>query len=233
MASEGGNAKKGQTAGMIAGGGIGAVAGGPAGAALGMAAGGAIGGVVGGMFDKDEGPDYSPVTAQFAARNAQIGEFSRNLASARAKYLSSLNNMYNTAYARFSGNAEAGFANRGMSVSGGAFASALARKSAEFQSQLEPTVYQAESNDLKSVDNAYGANSAGYMSAISGGPALKYGADRQDSRDMGGFVGKLGLMYAGKKMGLYDNPNSTFNSDVPSSTNNSIPTKMDWSSEGF
>ncbi len=34
------------------------------------------------------------------------------------------------------------------------------------------------------------------QSARSGGPMAMYNADRQDQQDLGGFVGKLGLMAA-------------------------------------
>lgn len=194
--------------------GVGAAVGGPAGAMIGAS----MGGMVGGMFDKDSGPDYTNVTNQFNARNAQIAGFAKQLAGARAKYLSSLNNMYNSAYARFSGNAEAGFASRGMSVSGGAFASTLAKQTAQYQSELEPLAFQAEREDLSRVDSAYGANSGSYMGAISGGPGMQYQAENQNMRDIGGFAGQLAMMKYGSTLrnsanapgatpsGAYENP---------------------------
>lgn len=144
-----------------------------------------------GMFGPKSKPDYSGVTNQYNQRQSQIGEFAKSLASSRAKYLTSLNRMYNNAYARFSGNAEAGFANRGLAVNGGAFASALARKTAEYSDAGATAEAGMEREDLRSVDGAYGANSNGYMSAISGGPAMQFGADRQDSAALGGFLSKL------------------------------------------
>lgn len=146
------------------------------------------------LFGGGGGPDYSGVTAQYNARNAQIGAFAANLAQSRAKYMTSLNNMYNDAYSRFSGNAEARFANRGMSVSGGAFASTLAKEAGRMSFEGANLSAGMEREDLNSVDKAYGANSGGYMSAISGGPGMSYGADREDQRAIGGFIGKLGMM---------------------------------------
>lgn len=87
-------------------------------------------------------------------RRSEIDKFEVSLNQARSRYLSSLGNMYNTAYARFAGNAEAGFANRGLAVSGGAFASALAMETASNQASLEPLAYSAEREDLGSVDAA-------------------------------------------------------------------------------
>lgn len=176
-------------------------------------AGQALGGLaaygIGQLLGPDGGPDYSNVTDQYNKRNSQISEFAQNLASARTKYLSSLNNMYNTAYARFSGNAEAGFAARGLQVNGGAFASTLAKQTALYQSQLEPQVYQAEASDLKSVDSAYGANSNSYLSAISGGPMAQYNGARQDAASAGGFANSLinaGFRAYGNRQDAYGNP---------------------------
>lgn len=89
-------------------------------------------------------------------RRAEIDKFETNLNAARGRYLQSLGNMYNTAYARFAGNAEAGFANRGLAVNGGAFASTLARETASNQANLEPLAYSAEREDLGAVDAARG-----------------------------------------------------------------------------
>lgn len=174
---------------------------------IGTAIGGAVGFAQdafgkGGFLAGDDGPDYSKVTDLYNQRNAQIGQFAASLASARAKYLTSLNNMYNSAFARFSGNAEAGFANRGLAVNGGAFASALAKKTAEYQSQLEPSVFEAEGKDLRSVDAAYGANNGNYMQSIAPGAGMAYKQENDNMTNIGGFVGKLGLMYAGSRMGV-------------------------------
>lgn len=161
------------------------------GAGVGLVAGAATG------FMTKKGPDYSNVTNQFKARNAQIASFAASLGAARAKYMTSLNNMYNDAYTRFSGNAEAGFAGRGMAVNGGAFASALARESGRMSFEGANLAAGMEREDLRSVDNAYAGNGSGYMSSISGGPALQYNADREDMRSIGGFAGKLAMMKAG------------------------------------
>lgn len=205
--------------------GDGAMQGAVSGAASGAAAGpwgaligGAAGGLMGALSPQKKGPDYSNITNLYNQRNIQIGQFAASLADARAKYLTSLNNMYNTAYSRFSGTAEAGFANRGLAVNGGAFASTLAKQTALYQSQLEPAVYQNEREDLGTIDKAYGANTNGYMTAISGGPALAFGADREDSKAFGaaasGLVGKLGGAFAnymgnrGSRSNLLDLGNS-------------------------
>ena len=166
---------------------------------IGTAVGAGVGAGMGFLGGK-KGPDYSNITRLYNERATQIGAFAQSLASARAKYLTSLNNMYNNAYARFSGTAEAGFANRGMSVSGGAFASALARKAAEYQDAGDVAAVGMEREDLGRIDQAYGANTGAYMGAISGGPGATFAADREDMRALGGFAGKLAMMKYGNKL---------------------------------
>lgn len=171
----------------------------PVGALLGATAGLGMG-----FMGGKKGPDYSKVTDLYNKRQAQIGAFAANLARARAKYMTSLNNMYNDAYSRFSGNAEAGFASRGMSVSGGAFASTLAKEAGRMSFEGANLAAGMEREDLYGVDKAYGANSGSYMSAISGGPGQQFSADREDMRSIGGFAGKLAMQYASSKKGADD-----------------------------
>lgn len=147
-------------------------------------------------FGKKKGPDYSGVKNQFEARNSQISAFAQSLASARAKYMTSLKSMYDNAYSRFSGNAEAGFASRGMSVSGGAFASTLARETGRMQQEGDVLAADMERDDLRSVDNAYGANSNGYMSAISSGPTAQYTGDRADTAGFASALGSAASVYS-------------------------------------
>ena len=177
---------------------------------------------------KSAGPDYSNVTKLYNERAAQIGAFAQNLASARARYLTSLNNMYNNAYARFSGNAEAGFASRGLAVNGGAFASALAKKTAEYQDAGDVAAVGMEREDLGRIDQAYGANTGAYMGAISGGPGATFTADREDMRALGGFAGKLAMRYAGSRQDAYGNrPGSEYGTDYSSPVTNWRSNQLD------
>lgn len=112
---------------------------------------GAAGGIIGGMFDSAETPWYDE--NWFNQRADQISKFEISLNQARTRYLASLGNMYNQAYTRFSGNVEAGFASRGLAVNGGAFASALAKKTADYTAELTPTAYSAEREDLNNIAN--------------------------------------------------------------------------------
>ena len=173
------------------------------------------------MFGPKQGPDYSNVTERFNARNTQISEFAKKLAASRAKYMTSLNNMYNDAYSRFAGNAEAGFASRGMSVSGGAFASTLARETGRMSFEGANLEAGMEREDLRSEDAAYGGNSGAYMSAISGGPGMSFNADREDMRSIGSFAGKLAMMKYGKNLGKTDAYGNDFGSKYE--TNYSSP----------
>lgn len=179
--------------GAATGAGIGFMVGGPIGAGVGAAAGLAGGGfLMGGS--KAPGLDYGMIKD----RRAEIGLFEQNLAAARARYLTSLGNMYNQAYTRFTQNAEPGFAARGLQINGGAFASALASKTADYQAQLEPAAYQAEQQDLMAAEtmrqNLFGSVfGAGSQMSLQG-----WNADREDMRSIGGFAGQLAMMGANK-----------------------------------
>lgn len=151
-------------------------------------------------FGRKSGPDYSAVYDRFNARQLQISQFAAGLAQARARYLTSLGNMYNDAFARFSGNAEAGFANRGLAVSGGAFASALARETGRYQAELTPLAYQAEREDLASVDNAYGANSGAFMNALMGQANLGYQGQRAAEAGFANTLGQVGALYQSSRL---------------------------------
>lgn len=159
-------------------------------AGLGMSAYGAFKGGSG------SAPDYGQAGQLYTLRRQEIGDFAQQLAGARASYLTSLNNMYNQAYSRFSGNAEAGFAARGLQVNGGAFASALANKAADYQAQLAPMAFQAEREDLNSVNNAYAQAAGMNASMVSGGPMAQFDANRQNAGGFGQLLGQYGMMAA-------------------------------------
>lgn len=182
--------------------GQGAATGAMSGAAMGAAAGpwgAAIGGVVGGVaggFMTPKAPQAWWDDGWFNDRRNQIEDFEKNLAGSRARYLTSLGNMYNQAYARFSGNAEAGFANRGLSVNGGAFASALARQTADYQAQMEPQAFQMEREDLGKVQDLYGGLFSTKVGAKSGAHNMNALNARAEQQSLGNFIGQLGMMGA-------------------------------------
>lgn len=144
-----------------------------------------------GAFGPKKGINYGYLDNLYSQRKGQIADFQSQLQAARTRYLSSLNNMYAQSYGRFSQNAEAGFANRGLAVNGGAFASALAKKSADYQAQLEPLAYQAEREDINAVDNAYGQAANMYAGGRAGGAGMEYQANRADSGAFGGLMSNL------------------------------------------
>lgn len=135
--------------------------------------------------------NYGYLDDIYSKRMGQIGDFQAQLNAARQRYLTSLGNMYNQSFNRFSQNAEAGFANRGLAVNGGAFASALAKKTADYQAQLEPMAYNAEREDLTRVDDAYGQAANMYAGGRQGGAGMEFQAGREDSQALGRFVGNL------------------------------------------
>jgi hypothetical protein len=148
-------------------------------------------GQVGGFFNGGSKDLYSRELIN--RRRSEIDNFAGQLSQARSKYLNSLQSMYNNAYARFSGNAEAGFANRGLAVNGGAFASALARETSRYQSELEPLAFQAEREDLNTVEslrqNLFGSE----FGADVGERTARYQNNAENMRAIGGFGTRLGL----------------------------------------
>ncbi len=198
------NSQNGAMSGMAAGAAAGSVLPG-VGTAIGAGVGYLAGGYIGGMFDGEDKPWYDE--NWFAARKAQIGTFEQNLAAARGRYLTSLGNMYNQAYSRFSGNAEAGFAARGLQVNGGAFASALANKTADYQAQLEPLAFQAEREDLGNVQNMYAGLFNSQTAAKMGQSNLGFQTGVENDRAMGGFG--TSLLFAGMNNKAAANPSQT------------------------
>ena len=194
----GAGAAQGALGGAATGAMVGSMAG-PIGTGVGAGIGFVAGGLMGsGIFGGERKPWYDE--GWFNQRRAAIGQFEQNLAGARARYLTSLGNMYNQAYSRFSGNAEAGFAARGLQVNGGAFASALANKTADYQAQLEPAAFEAEREDLGNVQNLYAGLFSAQTAAKAGQANTMYNTGVQNDRSLGRFVGQLGLMSASAYM---------------------------------
>ena len=144
-----------------------------------------------GMFGPKQGPNYAGIDALYARRRQEIGDFAAQLTGARQKYLTSLGSMYDKAFARFSGNAEAGFAARGLQVGGGAFASALAKETSRYQSELEPLAYNAEREDLRTIDDRYAAAAGMNAEGRKEGAKMEFLAGREDSEAIGRLLGTL------------------------------------------
>lgn len=190
-----------------------ALAGGQSGAARGSAFGpwgAAIGGgihaVTAGFGAKGyfgAGEDNEPWYDEgwFNQRAADIGSFETQLATARTRYLTSLGQMYDQAYSRFSGNAEAGFATRGLAVNGGAFASALAKKAADYQAELTPLAYKSEREDLGTVQNLRSNLFGQRVAAKTGANSLGYKTNVEDSRALGGYAMNQFRDYLARKNG--------------------------------
>ena len=189
---------KGAAQGAAQGASIGSVAG-PKGAAVGAVAGGLYGGFKG---DGEDKPWYDE--SWFYKRGTQIDDFENALNSARQQFLTSVGNMYNTAYARFSGNAEAGFASRGLAVNGGAFASALAKKTSEYQSQLEPMAYEAQRQDIRDVQAQRAALFGQKVAAKSGAVNASWAQGNKEDEAMGQFAGNVGMEFLRGRMANQD-----------------------------
>ncbi len=187
------------------GAGEGAISGAAAGASVGGPWGAAIGGVAGGVFgymgSDEEG--YSLPWDQYNARLAQISDYSSKLEGATNQYATAVSNMYNTAFTQYLPKAEAAFAGRGLQIDSGAFASELAKTSADLTSRGLVDVAKQRIGNVSSVESQYG-NAWDAMFGASVG-SNKAGFDNANA-NMAGLgqaavgIGKLGLMgYNGKQ----------------------------------
>ena len=147
------------------------------------------------------GVDMTPMYNLYNQRMGQINDFSNQLAQARSKYITSVNNMYNTAYNQYLPDAQAAFAGKGLAVNGGAFAAELARRAAGYQAQLTPLAFQQETADLNSVNAS--RNSAWGALAGAQGNASMWNAQNEASNQaaLGGLAGKLAFAGLGAAVG--------------------------------
>lgn len=140
----------------------GAKLGGGIGAALNLSVGGPIGSAVGGLFPnlfgagETSGYSRGDIERLTNQRHQQIQDFAGQLAAARQRYQTNLNNFQNLAFQRFAPIAEARFAGRGLQVTGGAFQSELAKQAAQAQAEGALQASQMEREDLGNVQNLYG-----------------------------------------------------------------------------
>lgn len=159
------------------------------GASLGSSLGGSLGGAMG--SSPNAGFDKNRLNDIFTDRDRQIGAFSNSLAQARQQYYqTTLPNYQKYAMSRFMPQIESNLAGRGLQMSGGAFGSALARQSADFQAQQSLGQYQDTRNDLNSVNNAYAQNYGGLMGATS--QNLGAPAQNNNLQDLTTGAGQLG-----------------------------------------
>ena len=170
-------------AGGISGGSAGMSTGNPWAALAGAGVGALAGGFMGGGA---KGIDPNFITNQIKERVGQIQGYQQQLAAARQNYMSHLNNLQNLTFSRFMPMMEAQFAGRGLSPSGGAYQSALAKQSAMLQAQGQEANAKGEIEDLNNVQNlmssAYGqgmplqAGLAQYNQGIANAPDPMMGA---------------------------------------------------------
>jgi hypothetical protein len=128
---------------------------------------------VAGMMRKQPNYGYSKGDLDYIAaqRAGQIDAFAKQLSEARARYATQLNQFGNNTFNRFTPQAESSFAGRGLSVTGGAFQSALARKAAEIQDNEMLNLFNVEHGDIKSVDDARGNLAGAQLGRGPSGPS--------------------------------------------------------------
>lgn len=172
-----------------------------------------------------------------ARRMGEINDFANTLATVRQRYMTQLNNFQNYAFQRFMPQAEAQFAGRGLQVSGGAYASELARKSADYQNEGLLTAAQMEREDLGNVESMRQATRNAQM-GMAGQVAMNPWSDTQ-----GNFMGQLSgnlmnLGYMGlRNPGMWDtnsvNPIGTQPLNVGYPTNSTTPYSNFYNNRSF
>lgn len=184
-------------------------------AQVGMQAYSAFGGGGGGR------PDYGRIDAAYTRRRQEIGDFSNQLAAARQKYMSSLTNMYQNSFSNFVPIAETKFANRGLSPIGGAYQSALARETANYQAQLAPKEAEWERADAMAVDNAYAAAIGMQSGANQAFPMAGFAQDNANSSASGKYFMDLSNQYmaSSRPASPWNNPNDVWQGSYGSPSN--------------
>lgn len=92
--------------------------------------------------------------AAVALRQKDIENFSASLTQARQGFLARNNALQMSAFKRFAPELEAQFASRGLSVTGGAYQSELAKQSAQLQSEQDAALSEQERQDILAQEQA-------------------------------------------------------------------------------
>lgn len=143
---------------------------------------------LGSVLNRQKPQGYSKGDLDYIAaqRRNQIGDFANQLSAARNRYLAQLPQFQNYAFNQFAPQAESMFAGRGLSVTGGAFQSELAKKAAAFQAEQMLSGISMEREDLNAVNNAYGNLSSNQL----GGSYSNFGTSSPNPLAQG--LGQLG-----------------------------------------
>lgn len=147
-----------------------------------------IGGMAQGLFGKRNfGSTYD--RDMMARRQAEINGFAAQMTAARGNYKNTLSKMYETSYANFMPMAEAKFAGRGMQVSGGAYAAALAKESANNEANMAVQLSQAEREDAQTIASMQTGLYNSAFAASNQDLLMKNNAARQSEANLWGGVG--------------------------------------------
>lgn len=148
-----------------------------------------VGGMAQGLFGKSNfGSSYDQNLIN--QRQAEINGFAAQMAKARGEYKTTLSNMYAKSFQNYMPMAEAKFAGRGLQVSGGAYAAALAKESANNEANMAVQLSQAEREDAATIANMqtglFNSNFAASTQDLLG----KQNAARQSEANLWGSVGQ-------------------------------------------
>lgn len=207
--------------GAASGAATGASVGGPWGALIGGVAGALTGGFMGGP----KKPDWSGVEGDIDQRQGQINDFAVRLDAARNNVLTNYKNLQTNTMNKFMPLYEARLAGRGLSASGGAFASGVANEATNLESHYNDLNTGLTESNLNTI-NQMNSDLWNAKNQISFG---KMGVNYQQGQSLaasqgsmfGSAVGPLAGM-AAKGLG------SLFNRSSPTPTENTNPFGRTW-----
>lgn len=138
----------------LSGAGTGAAVGAKLGGGWGAVGGAVVGAGLGFLGKKKKAVafDRSRIDALKRQRDIDIGSFSAQLAGARHRLEAQRQQLVNRTMSTFSPDLEASYGARNLSVTGGAFQSALAKKAADLQAQLGVSNAESERADYDAVE---------------------------------------------------------------------------------
>lgn len=167
----------------------------------GFAAGGGAGAIIGGMMGGSSGPNFQPIKDAITLRQHQIDEFSNQLESARNNVLANYQNLQKHTMARFSGAFEASLAGRGLSPTGGAFASGVGQKAGELESQYDTLNTNMTEKNLYDVENMRSQLFGSQMGLAEGETMIPYQAGQAKNAFMMNLLGSGAKMAMGAALG--------------------------------
>lgn len=185
-----------------------------------------------GFFGGGQGPDFGNIQDVINQRQSQIDDFSNRLDAARNNVLSNYKNLQTNTMNKFMPLYEARLAGRGLSASGGAFASGVANEATNLESHYNDLNTSMTESNLNSVENARASLFAPQMGLAENESMLPY-AQRQSRQAMFGKLagGAVGSIFGPAGAAIGSNIGGLFSSSPATSetpTQNTNPFARQW-----